>query len=273
MVGNPSAGSSGPAGLNQDLPAAYSAAADDWADGPDRVYQALARALVAAAADGVAPVKGLRVLDVGAGTGAAGRAAREAGASQVASVDPAIGMLRHCEDPLHPVAADAGALPFGDDSFHLALAAFSLSHLASIGGGLREIRRVARALAGSAFAPGWTHPAKALVDQALRPFGYQPPAWYDWLKTETEPAASDPAWIGRQAAAAGFRDATTTEIEVATGLSAPAALASWRLGMAHIAPFLAGLDADRAAAVRRAAEDAVTGCEPLTVSMLVLTAC
>jgi ubiquinone/menaquinone biosynthesis C-methylase UbiE len=272
MVGDPSPRSSGPAGLNQALAAAYDAAADDWAAGADQLYQALARALVAAAAERVPPVSGPRILDVGAGTGAAGRAARAAGAGQVVSVDAAIGMLRHCEEALHPVAADACALPFSDDSFHLALAAFSLSHLASIGGGLREIRRVAGALAGSAFAPGWTHPAKALVDDALRPFGYQPPAWYGRLKTETEPAASDPAWIVRQAAAAGFREAATTEVDVATGLSTPAALASWRLGLAHVAPFLAGLGADRKAAARRAAEAAVEGCEPLTVSMLVLTA-
>jgi SAM-dependent methyltransferase len=273
MVGDPGAGSSGPAELSQALAAGYDAAADDWAAGPGLVYQAMARALVAVAAEAVPAVEGQRILDVGAGTGAAGRAAREAGAGQVVSVDAAIGMLRHCEEALHPVVADARALPFSDDSFRLALAAFSLSHLANVGGGLREIRRVAGALAASTFAPGWTHPAKALVDEALRPLGYQPPAWYTRLKAETEPAASDPAWIVRQAAAAGFRDSATTAVDVATGLSAPAALASWRLGMAHIAPFLAGLGADRKAAARRAAEDAVAGCEPLTVSMLVLTAC
>jgi ubiquinone/menaquinone biosynthesis C-methylase UbiE len=272
MVGDPGAGSSGPAGLSQGVAAGYEAAADDWAIGADQVYQPLARALVAVAAERVPPVSGQRIVDVGAGTGAAGRAARAAGAGQVVSVDAAVGMLRHCEKALHPVAADACALPFSDDSFHLALAAFSLSHLASIGGGLREIRRVAGALAGSVFAPGWSHPAKALVDDALRPFGYHPPAWYGRFKTETEPAASDPARIARQAAEAGFRDPATTAVQVATGLSAPAALASWRLGMAHIAPFLAGLGTDRKAEARRAAEDAVAGCEPLTVSMLVLTA-
>jgi hypothetical protein len=57
-----------------------------------------------------------------------------------------------------------------------------------------------------------------------------------------------------------------------TGLSTPAQLASWRLGMAHLAPFVRSLDAPRRAAVRRAAERAVTGAEPLVVSMVILTA-
>jgi ubiquinone/menaquinone biosynthesis C-methylase UbiE len=63
------------------------------------------------------------VLDLGAGTGVAGRAALAAGARLVVSVDFAAGMLRGCAAGLHPVAADAGALPFRDGCFGLVLAA------------------------------------------------------------------------------------------------------------------------------------------------------
>ena len=57
--------------------AAYDAAAADWAVGPERVYTPLARALIGAAP---VPVAGGLVLDLGAGTGVAGRAALAAGA-------------------------------------------------------------------------------------------------------------------------------------------------------------------------------------------------
>ena len=65
---------------------------------------------------------------------------------------------------------------------------------------------------------------------------------------------------------------------VPTGLATPAELVSWRLGMAHFAPFMRSLDAPGRAAVRRAAEQAVAArpagaeAEPLVVSMTVLTA-
>jgi len=59
---------------------------------------------------------------------------------------------------------------------------------------------------------------------------------------------------------------------VDTGRSAPAQLAAWRLGMAHVAPFVAALPGSRKAELRRAAESAVAGTGPLLVSMLVLTA-
>jgi hypothetical protein len=136
---------------------------------------------------------------------------------------------------------------------------------------LREVRRVGRGLAASTFAPGWTHPAKLAVDQALGPFGFQPPAWYLSLQREAGPAAQDPVRLAAQAAAAGFTDVRARTMAVPTGLSAPAQLASWRLGMAQVAPFLQSLDAGQRAAARRAAEQAVAGTGPLVVSMLVLT--
>ena len=255
--------------LTSGLRAGYTAAADSWAAGPERVYAPLAAALVGAA---TRPAAGCRVLDLGAGTGVAGRAALATGARQVVAADPAIPMLRWCRPALHPVAADATALPFASGSFDLVIAAFVLGHLGSLTSGLAEARRVGRELAASAFPADWTHPAKAAVDAVLASYGYRPPAWYSAFKRETEPRAGDPAVLTAAARAAGFTDVRVRTIVVPTGVSAADQLASWRLGMAHVAPFLKSLDVDDQARVRRAAAAALTGCAPLTVPMVVLTA-
>jgi SAM-dependent methyltransferase len=284
MVGDAGGQGRSPAGLNAGERAAYEEAAPLWAAGPERLYASLARALLACAVDVLTAggpagrrlagqrLGGLRVLDLGAGTGVAGRAALAAGARSVVSADFAPGMLRRCGADLHPVAADATALPFRDGSFDLVLAALSLSHVVDLASGLGEARRVGRAIAASTFAPGWSHPARAAVDEALRPFGYRPPAWYVRLKRETEPRAEDPNQLAGLAAAAGFRRVRLRTAAVPTGLATPAELASWRLGMANIAPFVSSLGPARQAELRRAAEDAVAGMAPLVVSVMVLTA-
>jgi SAM-dependent methyltransferase len=260
--------------LSAGVRTAYDEAARLWAEGPAPVYASLARALLAR----IRPTRagaglvGGRVLDLGAGTGVAGQAALAAGARSVICADAALGMLRRCEARLHPVAADVTSLPFRDGCVDLVLAAFCLGHLDRPVAGLREARRVGAALAASSFAAGWDHPAKAAVDEVLGAFGYRPPAWYVMFKQDTEPWASDPAALGRDTTAAGYTDIRLRTVTVDTGLSSPAALASWRLGMAHVAPFVASLTAARQAELRHAAQAAVTGTGPLVVDMLVLTA-
>ncbi len=258
------------AGLTAELRAGYDAAAEDWADGPGPMYAQLAKVLVAAAP---VPIVGRLVLDLGAGAGVAGRAALAAGARQVVAVDLSEGMLRRGGGG-YPVAADAIALPFRDGSFDLVVAAFCLNHLGSLAAGLAEARRVGAAIAASMFAPGWTHPAKDAVDDAVRSFGYRPPAWHTALAPGSR--ASDPKVLARCAAAAGFTRVQAHTTTVPTGLATPAELVSWRLGMAHVAPFMRSLDAPGRAAVRRAAEQAVAAAAgpmmPLVVSMVVLTA-
>ena len=256
--------------LTAGVRAGYDAAADDWAEGPGLMYAQLARVLVAAAP---VPLAGRLVLDLGAGAGVAGRAALAAGARQVVAVDLSEGMLRRVGGG-RPVAADAVALPFRDGSFDLVVAAFCLNHLGSLAAGLAEARRVGAAIAASMFAPGWTHPAKDAVDDAVRSFGYRPPAWHTTLAPGSR--ASDLKGVARCAAAAGFTRVQAHTVAVPTGLATPAELVSWRLGMAHLAPFMRSLDAPGRAAVRRAAEQAVAAAAgptmPLVVSMVVLTA-
>jgi SAM-dependent methyltransferase len=271
MVGAAGSPGGGGAPLSAAVKAGYDAAAEGWTAGPGQVYGPLAQALVRSA--GV-PLAGRRVLDLGAGTALAGAAALAAGARLAVAADIAIGMLRHVRPPLRRVAADASALPFRDQSFDLIVAAFCLNHLPDVAAALAEARRVGAALAASTFAPGWSVPAKAAVDRALMPFGYREPGWYAMFKDEIEPAAGDPSQLARRASAAGFTHVQLATVRVETGLTAPEQLASWRLGMAHIAPFVRSLDPARRAAARRGAEQAVAAecAAPLVVPMVVLTA-
>ena len=284
MVGGERPTGGGAAELTAGLRVGYEAAAPAWADGPGPLYARLAEVLVAAAP---VPLAGAVVLDLGAGTGAAGWAALAAGARQVVAADLSLGMLRHARDlgapapsapapgssaAWDPVAADAVALPFRDHSFDLVLAAFCLNHLDSLAAGLGEARRVGAMIAASTFAPGWDHPAKGAVDEVLGSFGYQPPAWYACLSPGSR--AGDPEMLAEHAAAAGFTDVRVRTTAVRTGMVTPAELASWRLGLAQVAPFLRSLDPADRTAVRRAAEHAVAGLagiSPMVVSMVMLT--
>jgi SAM-dependent methyltransferase len=270
MVGGQGTGGPADARLSAPVRAAYDLAAAGWADGPGRMYADLARALLAQPG---LPVAGRRVLDLGAGTGVAGRAALAAGAASVVAADLAPAMLRQCRAPLRPVAGSAAALPFADQSFDLGVAAFCLGHVHSIPACLCELRRVCAAISVSSFAPGWTHPAKDAVDDVLAGFGYRPPAWYLTFKQQCEPRAADEGELLRQAAAAGFAQPRARIVMVPTAVATPAQLASWRLGMAHVAPFTASLSPARQAALRRAARAAVRDaeCGPVEVAMLVLT--
>ncbi len=227
MVGEPGPGRRAPA----DLIRAYDAAADGWDAGPGPLYEPLAEALVAAAP---VPLAGRVVLDLGAGTGAAGRAALAAGARRVVGADLSEAILRRPAPQGgaagRPVAADATALPFRDGCFDLVLAAFCLNHLDRPEEGLAQARRVGAAIAASTFAPGWTHPAKDAVDEAIRSFGYRPPTWYTTLAPGER--AADPHLLAACAAAAGFTSVQTRTMAVRTPIATPAKLAAWRLGMA-----------------------------------------
>ena len=97
MVGDPIRSGGGTTELTTALRADYDAVAADWVggatgrSGPGSMYEPLARSLVAAAP---VPLAGRLVLDLGAGTGVAGRAALAAGARRVVGADLSEGMLR-----------------------------------------------------------------------------------------------------------------------------------------------------------------------------------
>ena len=252
-----------------DMRAAYDGSAAAWASGPERIYAQLANALVGCSP---VPLSNARVLDLGAGTGVASRAAVANGASRVVALDYAAAMLPREEKEVAPVVGDGCALPFGNRAFHLVMAAFSLSHFVDPLEALTEVRRVSGAVLASTFVADWTHPAKDAVEKLLIAFGYQPPAWYQRLKQEGEVAVNTPAKLARLARAAGFDNGTVHTISVATGVDSPADLVGWRLGMAQVAPFVASLETADRAALQRAAEAAVADVPPLVVEMLALAA-
>lgn len=231
------------------IAAAYSATAASWQRGPARVYDRLAEVLLARSP---VPVGGGRVLDVGAGTGAATRAALAAGATAVIAIDSAVGMLAHDASRRAPaVAGDALALPFAAATFDAAVAAFSLNHLTDPAGGLREMARVTRrggALLASSYAADDDHPVKVAVEAALAAHGWKPDGWYATMRTE---AASLLATANACAAAAGAAglEAVVEPVRVAFPELEARDLVAWRLGMAQHAPFLGRLP--------RAEQDAV----------------
>jgi ubiquinone/menaquinone biosynthesis C-methylase UbiE len=251
-----------------DVREAYDHGAGSWRRGPEAVYARLADALVAAAP---VPLAGARVLDVGAGTATAARAALARGADSAVASDIAAAMLHGRPDEVPAVVADLVQLPFRDRSFDLVTAAFCLGHLADPAAGLREIRRVGSAIVASAFPPGESHPAKAAIDQALAGLGYQAPDWYRHQKDVLEPRVDDPEALHRLAREAGFDRVDVRRIDVDTGLDTPGAAVDWRLGMAQLAPFVESLPPDVLARARAAAEEAVAPFVPVVLPILALT--
>lgn len=242
-----------------------------WADGPDAVYDRLAAALVAACP---VPLAGGRALDVGAGTGAASRAILARGGCPVA-VDLSLDMLRH-DRATRPAAAvgDARRLPFADAAFDAVVLAFVLSHLSDPLAALAEARRVARAggaVLAASFSSASSHPCKSQVDDVAARWGWRPPAWYRRLKDELEPLVGAAASLVRLAADAQLEDIVVEQREVVMALSGDA-LVAWRLGMAHLAPFVASLPAtERAVFVGQARAAVGPQPEPLRAVVLILS--
>jgi SAM-dependent methyltransferase len=236
--------------------AAYSATGGAWQRGPGRIYDRLAEVLVGGSP---VPLGAARVLDVGAGTGAATRAVLAAGAGAVVAVDAAFGMLAHRADDRPPAAvADALGLPFTSGAFDAAVAAFSLNHLTDPAAGLREMRRVTRRggpLLAASYAADDVHPVKAAVEAALAARGWTPDPWYLSMRTMATHALGTVAHGAAAAVGAGL-EAEVEVVNVPFPELDPHDLVSWRLGLAQHAPFVAGLspverDAVAADAVRR----------------------
>ncbi|MGY2873715.1 ubiquinone/menaquinone biosynthesis C-methylase UbiE [Marmoricola sp. URHA0025 HA25] len=248
---------------------AYDRSAASWRRGPEAVYAHLAEALIS-----VTPVDldGASVLDVGAGTAVAARAALEHGAGSAVATDIAAEMLRGRPPGVAGVLADGSQLPFRDDTFDLVTAAFCLGHMADPAAAVREIRRVGGAVVASAFPPGPAHPVKAAVDRAFALVGFSAPAWYQRQKDELEPQVDDPTALAELARRAGFERVEVHRLDVDTGISSAAEAVEWRLGMAHLAPFVSGLAPDLLAHAWAEAEKLVAPFLPVVIPMIALSA-
>lgn len=113
--------------------------------------------------------RGSRLLDVGCGTGALVRAAREAG-HQALGVEPDPEMAELAGSLLgeHVTVAGLPDLPFADDGFDAVVASFVLNHVDDPRAGARELARVA-APGGVVRATIWgaTPPPQAVMWNAL----------------------------------------------------------------------------------------------------------
>jgi SAM-dependent methyltransferase len=249
-----------------------------WAAGPDRLYGELARVAVAGLPPPPPPAPAAVALDAGTGTGAFARALSTRG-YRVIATDVSVAMLAYHHNDRGPaVAADIAAIPLPDRCVDAAVAGFVLSHIPDPVRGLTELVRVTRAggtvLATSFLAePGMpTYPAKGAVDTVLTAYGYEPPAWYVALKGPGEENVGSVPAFAAVATAAGLPQACIERVSVDVGELGTGALVAWRLGMAHIAPWLATLDPQRRAELTA---DALTELDRVVLTplpMLVLRA-
>lgn len=117
-------------------------------DAYDRFIGRYGPALADAMLDLVGVRSGMRLLDVGCGTGAlAGQAAARVGATNVAAADPSEPFVETCRRRV-PEAdvqiAPAESLPFEDDAFDAVLAQLVLPFMTDAPQGAAEMRRVAK---------------------------------------------------------------------------------------------------------------------------------
>jgi SAM-dependent methyltransferase len=258
----------------RDVAAAYDQTGAAWQAGPGPIYDRLADVALGRCP---VPIVGASVLDVGAGTGAATRAARARGATRVVAVDSAFGMLA-VDAPRRPPAAvaDARALPLRAGAFDVVVAAFSLNHVDDPAIALAEAARVVRrggAIVVTAYANEDTHPVKAAVEGAATARGWNSDGWYEELKSGAVPLLATTDRAVAAARDAGLADTRAERVDVSFPDLRAHELVAWRLGMANVAPFVAALapparDALAADATARLGEDP----PPLVRSMIVLTA-
>jgi len=239
----------------------YASAASGWAAGADAVYLPLARALVATSPQSLA---GARVLDVGAGTGAGSQALIEVGARPLA-LDVALGMLRHRALERPPaMVGDAYQLPVADAAVDVVLAPFVLNHLDDPVVALAELARVVGPgglVLASSFSSTDRLAVKDIVDGVVRDQGWVAPLAYRWLKEHALDLLGTAGRMSRVAEAAGLVDIRVAEVAVPVGVLSPSEQVGFRLGMAHVAEFLAGLDGAGRADVVAAAEAAVAAAD------------
>lgn len=250
---------------------AYSTTGAAWQLGPGRVYDRLADRLLDACP---VPLAGRRVLDLGAGTGAATRAAARRGA-KVTAVDAAVGMLAAGAASRPPaVVGDALALAFRSEAFDVVVAAFSLNHLTDPVAGLREAARVTRpggAIVACAYAVDDHHPAKDATEGAAGARGWVPPAWHASMREHAVPLLATVERAAGAARQAGLADVAAANVRVRFPDLGPADLVAWRLGMAQLAPFVASLSVTEVEQLTTDAVARLGDAPPLERSVIVLT--
>jgi ubiquinone/menaquinone biosynthesis C-methylase UbiE len=250
---------------------AYGIAGTVWERGPGRVYNRMAEVVLEHAP---VPLTGRRILDLGAGAGAASRAISTAGGAVVA-VDAAFGMLAADRTARPPAAqADARALPFASSSLEGVVAAFVLNHVPEPVEALRETVRVCEPgspILVSSYAEDDAHPVKQAATRALEARGFEMEPWMTDLYRDIVPlmaTAERCEAIARDAGLVPVVHHRTVGFPELTARD----LVEWRFGMAQHAEFVAGLPPDERELAAAAAIAMLDGAPPLTRSMLVIVA-
>jgi SAM-dependent methyltransferase len=235
----------------------YSGVAQGWELHASLVYRPLALALVSRVPEGI---RGLRVLDVGAGTGIGAELLREAGALPV-QVDASLDMLLHRREERAPaVVGDGARLPFVDRVFDGVFAAFVLNHLAEPAAGVRELARVVRGggvVLASVYADTSDNGPRDVVDEAARRAGFREPGWYTELRTRRAPQVGTTGKLAHAAEKAGLHVHECVAERIDVGVTTAEDVVRYRFGQAQYAPWFAGMSDDEAEEVRSKAVAAV----------------
>jgi len=235
----------------------YTGAGRRWALGASLVYGPIAAELIAMSPHRLA---GRRVLDAGAGTGAATAALAVAGAHPIA-MDLSFDMLAWNASSRPPGAvADICALPLADGSVDDVVAAFVLNHLVDPGLGFGEMVRVTRpggAVLAAVFSTASQSAARDQIDEVAAAAGWPPPGWYVDMKATAVPLLGNAAAMTSAAGIAGLIDPAVVERAVDVGLTRPEQLVDYRFGQAHFAGWLDQIGATEVEEVRARAIEVI----------------
>lgn len=239
----------------------YAGAGRGWAGGAAHVYGPIARDLVGLLAARAGRLEGTRVLDAGAGTGLVSDALAVHGARPLA-LDVSPDML--AQAPAHPrVVGSVTAVPLRDGVVDAVVAAFVLNHVTDPVRGLRELARVTRGggtVVAAVYDNANASAVRDRIDVVTAAHGFSAPGWYRRLKTEAAPLLGSVERMTDAATAAGLADVVVDAVAADVGVERASQLVDYRLGQAHVAAWLGGLDPARRAAVR---EEAVAAVAPV----------
>lgn len=201
------------------------------------------------------------MLDAGSGTGAVASHAAAAGAAVVAADLSVAMMAARRGRRWSGVVADVLALPFAGEAFDAAIAAFLVNHL-DPEAALRALARTVRP-GGAVMASTWANgpdPVKSAADSVLAAWGWQPPAWYQDMKTVLDPISGDPERLAETARRAGLVDVAAWVHAEDIGVRDPVTAVCYRLATPHVAWWVATLDDTTR---QRLVDDAATAVAPL----------